>query len=149
MTRSFVDRRNIGSHAWYVNRIVSVERARGAHRAGKRRHGVSPIQSFPHLTAIDNIEQPQILVHGKDKADATVKAQELLKEVGLEDKDQHYPHQLSGGQQQRVAIAKALADFRAAGARCVVRPPDAPHRPEELQGCACLLTDRRTARKQN
>ncbi len=64
---------------------------------------------FPHLTAMDNITQPQILVQGKDKSDAKGKAQELLKLVGLDDKQQHYPHQLSGGQQQRVAIARALA----------------------------------------
>lgn len=64
---------------------------------------------FPHLTAIANIEQPQILVKGVDKSDATNKAQELLKLVGLEEKQNHYPHQLSGGQQQRVAIARALA----------------------------------------
>jgi len=64
---------------------------------------------FPHLTALGNIEQPQILVQGKDKTDAKTKGQELLKTVGLEDKHGHYPHQLSGGQQQRVAIARALA----------------------------------------
>ncbi|MEQ8708955.1 MAG: ectoine/hydroxyectoine ABC transporter ATP-binding protein EhuA [Rhodospirillales bacterium] len=64
---------------------------------------------FPHLTAMANIVQPQVLVKGKDKADARVKAQELLALVGLEDKQGHYPHQLSGGQQQRVAIARALA----------------------------------------
>ena len=64
---------------------------------------------FPHLTAIANIEQPQILVKGADMPDATNRAKELLTLVGLEDKQQHYPHQLSGGQQQRVAIARALA----------------------------------------
>lgn len=33
----------------------------------------------------------------------------LLKKMGLEQRENHYPHQLSGGQQQRVAIARALA----------------------------------------
>lgn len=64
---------------------------------------------FPHLTAIANIEQPQILIKEADKTDAKNKAQELMQLVGLEDKQDHYPHQLSGGQQQRVAIARALA----------------------------------------
>ena len=64
---------------------------------------------FPHLDAITNIVEPQILVKGKDRVDATVKAQKLLALVGLEEKAQHYPHELSGGQQQRVAIARALA----------------------------------------
>lgn len=64
---------------------------------------------FPHLSAIDNIEQPQILVQGKSRSNAKTKAKELLGLVGLEDKANHYPHQLSGGQQQRVAIARALA----------------------------------------
>ena len=36
-------------------------------------------------------------------------ARELLKKVGLENKEDSYPGQLSGGQQQRVAIARALA----------------------------------------
>jgi polar amino acid transport system ATP-binding protein len=64
---------------------------------------------FPHLDAITNIVEPQVLVKGKDRVDATVKAQKLLALVGLEEKAQHYPHELSGGQQQRVAIARALA----------------------------------------
>jgi len=64
---------------------------------------------FPHLDAINNIIEPQILVKGRDRVDATVKAQKLLALVGLEEKAQHYPHELSGGQQQRVAIARALA----------------------------------------
>jgi polar amino acid transport system ATP-binding protein len=64
---------------------------------------------FPHLTALSNIEQPQILVRKSTKDDAREKAANLMDLVGLEDKKDHYPHQLSGGQQQRVAIARALA----------------------------------------
>lgn len=64
---------------------------------------------FPHLTAIENVQQPQILVKKKNKSEAKEKAEELFNLVGLGDKKDHYPHQLSGGQQQRVAIARALA----------------------------------------
>ena len=34
---------------------------------------------------------------------------ELLKKMGLEDKENAYPYQLSGGRQQRISIARALA----------------------------------------
>ena len=37
------------------------------------------------------------------------RAQQLLTDVGLEDRLSHKPHQLSGGEQQRVAVARALA----------------------------------------
>ena len=64
---------------------------------------------FPHLTAIENVKQPQILIKKKTDAEAKEKAEELFNLVGLGDKKDQYPHQLSGGQQQRVAIARALA----------------------------------------
>lgn len=64
---------------------------------------------FPHLTAVENIALAPKIVSGLTKEDATEKAVELLKRVGLEPKRNSYPHQLSGGQQQRVAIARALA----------------------------------------
>ena len=64
---------------------------------------------FPHLTAIENVEQPQILNKQKSKSEAKEKAEGLFNLVGLGDKKNQYPHQLSGGQQQRVAIARALA----------------------------------------
>ena len=43
------------------------------------------------------------------KEEARLKAVELLKRVGLEDKANAYPAQLSGGQKQRIAIIRSLA----------------------------------------
>jgi ABC-type polar amino acid transport system ATPase subunit len=63
---------------------------------------------FPHLRAIDNLTLAARRVGKMPKKEAGLRAHELLKRVGLEDKAQSYPHQLSGGQQQRVAIARAL-----------------------------------------
>ena len=68
-------------------------------------------QSFNLLmqkSVIDNVCFP-LQIQGIRKKDAVIKARELLKTVGLEDKEKAYPAQLSGGQRQRVAIARALA----------------------------------------
>ena len=59
-------------------------------------------------SVIDNICFPLQLA-GIKKAEAKKRAKELLKTVGLEEKEKSYPAQLSGGQKQRVAIARALA----------------------------------------
>jgi len=48
-------------------------------------------------------------IAGTPKKEAEARARELLKLVGLEDREQAYPSQLSGGQKQRVAIARAIA----------------------------------------
>lgn len=63
---------------------------------------------FPHLTIIENLTLAQIKVLKRSKIEATTKASELLKRVGLIDQLSKYPSQLSGGQQQRVAIVRAL-----------------------------------------
>ena len=64
---------------------------------------------FPHKTVLDNITLAPIRVKKMSKTDAEKKARELLKLVGLEEKEEAYPGNLSGGQQQRIAIARALA----------------------------------------
>lgn len=48
-------------------------------------------------------------IAGIKRKEAKEKARQLLKTVGLEEKEKAYPSQLSGGQKQRVAIARALA----------------------------------------
>ena len=58
--------------------------------------------------SLDNVCFPLQLT-GMSKKEARIKAKELLRKVGLEDKFKAYPAQLSGGQKQRVAIARALA----------------------------------------
>ena len=64
---------------------------------------------FGHMTALENVIEAPIRVK-KTPKDAAVRAgKELLRRVGLEQKNDTYPSQLSGGQQQRVAIARALA----------------------------------------
>ena len=63
---------------------------------------------FPHLRVIDNLTLAARRVKRMPRRDAELRAHELLKRVGLEEKARQYPHQLSGGQQQRVAIARAL-----------------------------------------
>ena len=83
----------------------------GAHRKelfAFRRQAVAFIfQSFnlfPGLTALENV-QFAIDINKGDRSEA----QHVLEEVGLGERERHFPHELSGGEQQRVAIARALA----------------------------------------
>jgi len=88
----------------------------------KRLHFGMVFQSFnlfPQYTALENVmlanqlqakERPDFKKNKKQIfAEIEAHARELLEQMGLADRADHYPHQLSGGQQQRVAIARALA----------------------------------------
>jgi putative ABC transport system ATP-binding protein len=89
---------------------VDVSGSTQTDRSLLRRHSVSFIfqtfNLFPSLTALENVR------FGADAArtpDPGERARQALAQVGLMDRQRHFPHQLSGGEQQRVAIARALA----------------------------------------
>jgi ABC-type polar amino acid transport system ATPase subunit len=63
---------------------------------------------YPHMTALQNITIAPMKVRKMNREEAERLGREILKRVGLEDKEGAYPAQLSGGQQQRVAIARGL-----------------------------------------
>lgn len=63
---------------------------------------------FPHFSVLKNIVDAPIKVQKRKKEEVYAQARELLKKMGLSDKEKAYPYQLSGGQQQRVSIARAL-----------------------------------------
>ena len=63
---------------------------------------------FPHFSVLKNIVDAPIKVQKRKKEEVYAQARELLKKMGLSDKEKAYPYQLSGGQKQRVSIARAL-----------------------------------------
>ena len=64
---------------------------------------------FPHLTVLENITLAPVTLKIKTKDEAIFEARELLKRIGLSDKENDYPSTLSGGQKQRIAIVRSLA----------------------------------------
>ena len=78
-----------------------------------RRHKIGFVfQTFnllPYLNAIENVELPMEGTK-KSKDERRTRARELLKLVGLSEREDHRPHRLSAGEQQRVGIATALAN---------------------------------------
>jgi putative ABC transport system ATP-binding protein len=80
-------------------------------RAGIRSQYVGFVfQSFqlmPHLNALENVMLPLELI-GTPYEDAKQAAQIVLEQVGLSERQGHFPKTLSGGEQQRVALARAF-----------------------------------------
>ena len=63
---------------------------------------------FPHLRVFENLTIAPMNVQKVTVEEASLRAHDYLKKVGLLEKIYAYPRELSGGQQQRVAIARAL-----------------------------------------
>jgi len=81
--------------------------------ARMRNQYVGFVFQFHHLlrefTALENVMMPALLA-GAGLREAKERAEILLDEVGLSERESHKPRQLSGGEQQRVAVARALVN---------------------------------------
>ena len=81
------------------------EDERAAFRA---RHMAFVFQSFQLLASLTALENVMLPLELAGQSDPRRKATELLRQVGLADRLNHYPRVLSGGEQQRVALARAF-----------------------------------------
>jgi lipoprotein-releasing system ATP-binding protein len=84
-----------------------------AQRTQIRRERLGFVYQFHHLlpefSALENVMLPQMLA-GVDRRRAGKCGRELLRALGLAEREDHRPGRLSGGEQQRVAIARAMAN---------------------------------------
>ena len=63
---------------------------------------------LPHRTVLENVAFP-LEMRGQRRRERRERAAEVIRLVGLEGREEHFPRELSGGQQQRVGIARSLA----------------------------------------
>ena len=59
------------------------------------------------FTALENVMMP-LLIKGEKEKNILKKTQQILQEVNISNRSNHFPSELSGGEQQRVAVARAL-----------------------------------------
>jgi len=92
---------------------VATSQMSDAERTAVRRTEIGFVYQFHHLmpefSAVENVMLPQ-MIRGLSRAEARLRADELLSYLGLKARLDHRPGELSGGEQQRVAIARAVAN---------------------------------------
>ena len=104
-----VDGKHVGYRRAAGDKLVPVRNVAKARADAQVAMVFQHFNLFNHLTAIENVIEAPIRVHGIDPAEARERGMRLLTAVGLQNHVDSLPHRLSGGQQQRVAIARALA----------------------------------------
>ncbi len=89
-----------------------LEKMSGTALAGFRNRTIGFVFQFhqllPDFTALENVMLPGRIA-GREPRAVHQHAFELLREVGMQDRIDHFPNQLSGGERQRVALCRALA----------------------------------------
>lgn len=94
---------------WFDDRDVSslAEKQRVALRKANIGYVFQSFNLIDELTVYENIELPLIyLKHSRDERKNRVN--EVLQQMRIMNRKDHFPQQLSGGQQQRVAVARAV-----------------------------------------
>jgi len=77
-------------------------------RAETIAHVFQQFHLLPAMTVLENVLLPS-LYNTIPPEQAEAEARQAIRQVGLEQRIRHKPHELSGGEMQRVAIARALA----------------------------------------
>ena len=107
---SLVDRPNTGS-IFFENKLIDFNNNNKNDVLRANKIGIIYQQDnlLPDFTALENIYLAS-LAAGINKEESILKAEKLLKKVGLFNRSNHYPSQLSGGEKQRVSIARAVVN---------------------------------------
>jgi putative ABC transport system ATP-binding protein len=91
-----------------VNVLKLTEAQRARFRLEKLGYVFQEYSLLGELTILENVYLPAMCSGIRENGDFRKRAEEILENVGLKGRLNHYPHETSGGEQQRVAIGRAL-----------------------------------------